>query len=134
MTDLVEKELSYKISGKCFKVHNALGRFLTEKQYCDALESEFLKEKINFLREPDLISENSITSLKIGRPDFVVEDRIILDLKAKKFITKDDYDQMMKYLSLTRKKLGLIVNFHSTYIKPKRVINYTLHSQHSHVS
>jgi len=55
--------------------------------------------------------------------DFCIENVILLELKSKKFITKDDYFQMMRYLKATGLKFGLIVNFRSTYLKPKRVIN-----------
>ncbi len=129
INELVEKDLSYKITGICFKVHNEHGRFLTEKQYCDALANELLNSGILFVREPSLDTSDRV--IKIGRPDFVIEEKIILDAKAKKFVTKEDYEQMMKYLTLTKKRLGLIVNFHNTYLRPKRVLNYKLpHSKH----
>ncbi len=124
MTRIIEKELSFLLTGICFKIHNRRGRFLTEKQYCDGFELELKSSKLNYQREP-LLKQGDIT---IGRPDFVIEDRIIMDFKAKKFITKADYNQMLKYLYLTNKELGLIVNFHSTYLKPKRVVNNRINS------
>lgn len=129
MKKLIEKDLSYKLTGICYRIHNELGRFLTEKQYSDAFADELVKENISFKREPYLKVDE--TTIKIGRPDFVIEDRIIVDLKAKKFITKEDYNQMQKYLSLMSKELGLIINFQSPFLKPKRVLNYKLHSEHS---
>ena len=127
MVELIEKELSYQLTGVCYKVHNRLGRFLTEKQYCDALVVELEKEGIAFTREELIVANPENYSLKIGRPDFIVEKRIVLDAKAKKFITKADYEQMLKYLYLTNIRLGLIVNFHSSYLKAKRVVNNKIH-------
>ena len=48
MKELVEEELSYRIAGICFSIHNDLGRFLTEKQYCDALATRLEKKKFLF--------------------------------------------------------------------------------------
>lgn len=124
MSEIVEKELSYKLTGICYRIHNNLSRFLTEKQYADAFEQELIKEGIAYERESDLSSSKTVANkLKVGRPDFVILDRVVVDLKAKKFITKADYSQMLKYLYLLDKRLGLIVNFHSTYLKPKRILN-----------
>ena len=64
-------------------------------------------------------------------PDFIVEEKIIVDFKAKKFVTKDDYFQMMRYLEFAHLPLGMIVNFRSTYLKPQRVINKEFHLNHS---
>lgn len=63
------------------------------------------------------------TSPKGNRVDLIIAHRILLDAKAKKFITKEDYNQMLRYLYASKLKLGLIVNFRSTFLKPKRVIN-----------
>jgi GxxExxY protein len=59
-------------------------------------------------------------------PDFIVNQLVIIDVKAKKFIIKEDYNQMQRYLNSINLKLGLIVNFRSTYLKSKRVINYKI--------
>ena len=56
-------------------------------------------------------------------PDFIIEDKIIIDLKAKTFITKEDYFQMKRYLVSYGKKLGLIINFRQRYLYPKRILS-----------
>ncbi|MBI4159653.1 GxxExxY protein [Candidatus Wolfebacteria bacterium] len=61
--------------------------------------------------------------------DFIIDDKIVVDLKAKPFITRDDYYQMQRYLRLENLKLGLIINFQSKYLRPKRILN----SQYSHI-
>mgnify|MGYP001607370465 CR=1 FL=1 len=120
---LAHPELSYKIAGVLFKVHNKLGRFCREIQYGDLLEVEFKNAGLAFEREKVLpiqdIGEKDVSN----KVDFCIENKVLLDLKAKKFITKEDYFQMLRYLKFSKLELGLIVNFHSTYLKPKRIIN-----------
>ena len=121
--ELLYPEISYEITGILFKVHNKLGRFCREIQYGDLLEIELKNSNLIFEREkiiPIKIINNENISNKV---DFYIENKILLDIKAKKFIDKDDYFQMMRYLKFSELKLGLIVNFRSTYLKPKRVIN-----------
>lgn len=121
--DLLYPELSYKITGVLFKVHNKLGRFCREKQYCDLLESELKEADLIFGREKILPMNCINEEDKSNKVDFCIENKILLEIKSKKFITKEDYFQTKRYLKASNFKLGLIVNFRSTYLKPKRVIN-----------
>jgi len=120
------RELSYEVCGLCFKVHNTLGRFRNERQYGDALETLLKDGKISYQRE--LILPSSFPGEKEirNRVDFVTEDKIILDLKAKPVITKEDYYQMQRYLVSHNKSLGIIVNFRLKYLAPKRVLRVDL--------
>ncbi len=113
-------DLSYKINGLCFNVHNELGRFCREKQYSDKFEEILKLNKISYKREYKI---NKLDFPEGNVVDYIIEDKIILDLKAKKFITKEDYYQMLRYLKAANLQLGLIINFRNTYLKPKRVIN-----------
>lgn len=119
---LIKAELTYKINGCCFRVHRALGRFCRERQYCDKLEVALKEANLNYLREYELIRliQNSPAG---NRVDFLIENSIILDVKAKKFITKEDYFQILRYLEAANLQLGMIVNFRNTYLKAKRIIN-----------
>lgn len=116
---IVEKELSYKLGGIFFKIQNNIGRFCRERQYADALEEELKKEKVNFQREEAI----KIAGRKSNFADFIVEGRIVVDLKAKPFLEKEDFRQMKRYLEISEKELGLIVNFRDKYLKPRRVLN-----------
>jgi len=111
---LIYPELSYFINGICFATHNELGRFAREKQYCDLIENKLKEVKTSYKRELKLSSGNII--------DFLIDDKIILEVKAKKLILKDDYYQLQRYLQRANKRLGLLVNFRNRYLKPWRVV------------
>ncbi len=112
---LIYPELSYLITGICFQVHNKLGRYCKELQYANELENEFKKMKPYYERE--------MTIPKTGnRIDFLIEDKIVLEIKAKNLIIKNDYYQTQRYLQALNKKLGLLINFRQRYLKPGRVI------------
>lgn len=119
--EIILKDLSYKITGICFKVHNELGRFCRERQYSDKLEELLKEEDVSYVREIEI--SDLTDSSKGNQADFIIESKIIIDLKAKKFITKEDYYQMLRYLKASNLELGLIVNFRNTFLKPKRVLN-----------
>ncbi len=114
-TKLIYPELSYVITGLCFDVHNSLGRFCREKQYCDAIESKLKELTIPYQREYTLKNTGN-------RVDFLIDDKIVLEVKAKLIIAKEDYYQLQRYLQVLDKKLGLILNFRNRYIKPVRTI------------
>lgn len=108
-------KLSYIITGICFEVHNELGKFSREKQYCDLIESKLKDKKIPYKRE-------YIVGKTGNRVDFLVNGEIVLEAKTKYFVTKDDYYQTQRYLQALNIKLGLLVNFRNSYIRPKRII------------
>ena len=56
-TELIYPELSYKITGILFEVHNALSRFCTERQFCDLIETKFKENNIDFVREKNINDE-----------------------------------------------------------------------------
>ena len=121
--NILYPELSYLIYGLCYKVHNELGRYRSEKQYADAFEEVLKKNVINYEREKALPSSFDGEKGRRNIPDFIIEDKIIVDFKAKRLITKEDYYQMRRYLASYKKELGLIINFREYYLKPKRVLN-----------
>ncbi len=134
--DIIEQQLSHKINGLCFQVFKKLGRFCRERQYQDALEDALRQAGIKYVREYEL-QKFDAQSPAGNRVDFLIEDRIILDCKAKAFITKEDYYQMQRYLRAVGLKLGLIVNFRQIFLKPKRVLDSSVPteevSHHSHL-
>ena len=121
---IIYRELSYRFTGVLFKVHKELGRFAREKQYGDYLEKELTQANIKYEREKNLPIQG-VDNQRTNIVDFSIDDKVLVDLKAKPFISKDDYYQMQRYLKSSGYKLGLLVNFRSRYLKPLRVINYS---------
>lgn len=123
MGKIIYPELSFKINGILFKTHNTLGRYCSEGQYSDFVEKLLKESKLKYEREK--ILPPIFDGEKAGRNkvDFLIENEIILEIKSKKIILKDDYYQIKRYLTVLNKKLGILVNFRSSYIYPKRVLN-----------
>ena len=118
MEKILYKDLSYRITGLLFKAHKELGRFKNEKQYGDYFEELLKKEPIPYKREYKI--DNRCIC------DFIIDGKIILEFKAKNFITKEDYYQAQRYLSALNLELGMIVNFRQYRLSPKRVLNSNL--------
>lgn len=120
---MVYPELSYQINGVLFQVHNKIGRYCNEKQVCDCIE-QYLKDN-NIQYERELVLSPHFNGEKNGRNriDFLIVDSIILEVKCKRFITKEDYYQTQRYLHSFNKKLAIIVNFRDERLKPRRVLN-----------
>ncbi len=123
MGKIIYPELSFKINGILFKTHNQLGRYCSENQYSDFVEKLLKESELKYEREKVL--PKTFEGEKEGRSkvDFLIDNMIVLELKSKKIITKDDYYQVKRYLTVLNKKLGILVNFRSSYIYPKRILN-----------
>ncbi len=112
---LIYPELSYLVTGICFAVHNHLGRFSREYRYCDAIKQRLKEASIPYERERRIGQSGN-------QLDFWFDGKLVLEVKAKRLITKEDFCQPQRYLQSTRKKLGLLVNFRNRYLKPIRII------------
>ncbi len=112
---VIYPELSYLITGILFAVHNELGQYAREKQYGDLLEKKFKEIKLPYKREVSIADSGNIL-------DFIVDSKIVLELKSVRMITRDNYRQIQNYLHQTGLQLGILVNFRSTYLKPNRIV------------
>lgn len=112
---IIYPELSYLIIGVCFKVHNEEGRYCREKQYGDLLERKLKECGIPYKRE--LVVGDSGNTV-----DFLIADKVVLELKAKASVNQEDYYQIQRYLQSLKIKLGLLVNFRDKYLRPKRIV------------
>ncbi|MDD4332507.1 MAG: GxxExxY protein [Patescibacteria group bacterium] len=120
---VVHKELSYKITGLLFKAHQDLGICRNEKQYADYFEELLKKEKIKYVREYKFEDKQYGQGNVRCICDFIIDDKIIIEFKAKNFITKEDYFQLKRYLVTLNLHLGILVNFRQYRLSPKRVLN-----------
>ncbi len=123
MGELIYKDLSYKIIGCVYKSFNELGFGYREKIYQRALAEEFKKERIHYKSESPakLIYNGKI----IGKYflDFVVEDKVILELKiANDFYTRD-IKQILGYLKAKNLRLGILIILNRKGIKYRRIVN-----------
>ena len=123
MTKIKFKEESYQIIGKCFEVHNNLGAGFLEIVYKDALEYEFRKANIPFQREKKyIVNYKGIILPHYFYADFVVFDKIILEIKAVSEISDIFIAQAINYLKVSENKLALIVNFGELKLNSKRIL------------
>lgn len=123
MDKVVHKNLSYVITGLFFKTHKELGRFRNERQYADYFEKLLINEKIKYQREYKFMDNKHGEKIARCVCDFIIDDKIILEFKAKSFITSEDYMQVKRYLITLNFQLGIIVNFRQYRLSPKRVLN-----------
>ena len=121
--NILHKELCFRINGVLYEVQNRLGRTSNERQYCELAELLFSQAQFKFEREKEIPFEFKEGKILGNKVDFYLEDLVLVDFKAKKNITKDDYFQMQRYLQASKLKLGMIVNFKKYPLEIKRVIN-----------
>ncbi len=123
MSDLIYPEESYEIIGCCMEVYNNLGRGFSEIVYKDALEYEIKKKSIIYEREKEFtIKYKDIILPHKFYCDFVLYDKIILEVKYSKIIMDEHIKQTLNYLAVSNFKLGLIVNFGENSFTSKRVV------------
>src|SRR3989344_3412133 len=123
MTKLIYPDLSYKIMGVLFKVHNQIGEVRQEKHYQKALEIELRNQKITFEREKKTIFKYEGEKIGDYFVDFVIDGKVLLELKAKDFYSSKDINQVISYLKNLGLRLGILVNFRSDKLRYKRIIN-----------
>jgi len=120
---LIYKEESYRIIGLCMEVHQELGHGFLEIVYKDALELLFKHNSIPYEREKqyNIMFRNVILPHKYFA-DFVVYDKIILEIKAGTGLVDEHIAQTLNYLKVSGNRLGLLVNFGRLQLETKRLI------------
>lgn len=98
MTKLLYPDLTYQIRGACFRVWEELGSAFKESAYQKALALELRKRELSF--EPEKIIKITYEGKEVGRykPDFVVEDKILIEVKVVPFLAKEHRLQFWRYL------------------------------------
>lgn len=118
-----ENKISYDIRGCAFKVHKTLGPGLFESVYEMALSFE-LRQLGYDVKNQSLIPvvyENIVMD-KGFRCDILVNDLVIVEVKSVENLTNLYYKQLLNYIKLANIKLGLLINFNTTYLKGKESI------------
>jgi GxxExxY protein len=123
---LHENEISERVIGAAIEVHKYFGPGLVEQIYEEALCHELSLRGIRFERQKFVPIHYK--GVKLGLPlrlDLIVEEKVIVDLKAKEEVTVLDRAKRLSYLRLSNLRLGLIINFHSMVLKDgiSRVVN-----------
>ena len=120
---ILHKELSYKLQGLFFDIRNDLGSGHKESIYQKAFEHTLIENKIAFKKEPPIkIYSTKKEYLGLYRPDFLIDDKIIIEFKAATFVTKQENARMYDYLRNSEYELAYLVNFASKRLYIKRFI------------
>ena len=118
-------QLSGQVVDAAFKVHKAMGPGLLESAYQECMEKELHNRKIPFARQPLLPlyyeGEQLDTTYRL---DFLIDECLVVELKCVEKLLPVHEAQLLTYLKLTGKHLGLLINFSSPLIKDgiKRII------------
>ena len=122
MTELLEKELVYKIVGCAISIHNKIGHGFREKTYEKAICVEFEDQNLSYSQQmsyPIYYKNNKIDEFI---PDLVVENKVIVEAKIVESIIDEHRGQLINYLRISGIKVGLIINFKHPKIQWERII------------
>lgn len=124
MEGLKYKDITEKIIGASFEVHKFLGNGFQEVIYQRALAYEFRKTDLEFSREieQDIYYKDLDEPIGTRRADFVVEGKILVELKALTKLEDVHIAQALNYLKAYRIEIGLLINFGSKSLEFKRLI------------
>lgn len=123
MADLVYPDLSYKIIGVAFKVFNKLGYGHQEKYFQRAMALEFNEENLRYIREKEI--KLNYNNRCIGKYflDFVVENKVLLELKVVPQFKHVHIKQALEYLNVVNSKLAILIYFTKDGARYRRIIN-----------
>jgi len=111
-------DISYKIIGCAYTIHSELGPGLLESTYETCLEYELLEKGFKVERQKPLPVIYKDIKLNAGyRIDLLIEDKIIIEIKSCEAIAPIHEAQLLTYLKLADKKLGLLINFNIKDLK-----------------
>ncbi len=131
LVDLLYKELSYVIQGIAFEIRKDFGSAHKEQIYQKAFEEALKNRNVPYQREGAIKVHSPRTGKFIGlyRPDFIIDEKIILELKAQTFLPRVEVNKIYDYLRTSDYELGYLINFASPNLYIKRVI-FTNNKKH----
>lgn len=121
--DLLYPELSYLIIGCAFDVYNSIGSGYHEKYYQRALIQAFTEKGIIFQTERGFPLRYKGEIIGKKRLDFIVDNKVVVELKKGNTFSKSHIDQILEYLRIHHLKLGILINFGSQGVLYKRIVN-----------
>jgi len=127
------KQEGYDLMGAAFEVYNELGYGMAEDIYQSALEIELTIRQIGFSAQAqlDVYFKDRLLNVKY-RPDLLVFDEIVVELKALKELCSDHEAQLFNYMRIARKRVGYLINFGTKHkLEWKRIILDDLHDRPS---
>ncbi len=121
-------EITYQIRGAAFRVHTKLGPGLLESVYVAALKYELEKRELKVQSQVGIPMIYEEIKLDLGfRLDLLVEEQVIVEIKSVEVLNEVHFKQLMTYLRLSNKQLGLLINFNTNRLEDKisikRIIN-----------
>ena len=123
MSDFLYEDDTYKIIGALIEVHKNLGKGFSEIVYKDAFEYELKRIDFSFEREKEyLVHYKDIILNHKFYADFVVLDKIIIEIKSTDALHEKHIAQCLNYLHVSGHRLAILVNFNKTSLEYKRII------------
>ncbi|REC43757.1 GxxExxY protein [Chryseobacterium pennipullorum] len=123
---MIENDISAIVFDAGIKIHRTLGIGLYENVYEKCLVYELKKRGLHVESQKNIdIEYEELKISKAFRVDLLIEDKVIIEIKAVQEINDYHFFQLLNYLRITNKNLGMILNFHSLLFKNgvKRVVN-----------
>ena len=121
---ILEADLCYRVVGTIYNVANKYGKGLKEQIYQKALAEELTTQDLKFEQHKRI----NIYSLETGKhlgvyvPDFLIENKIVIEIKSSDFTTKRDIEQQRSYLRASTYEIGYLVNFGTRKLDIRRSI------------
>lgn len=115
-------DLSQKIIGFALNVHKELGPGFLESIYEESLKVELAKKKLQFDAQKEIKIKYLDVEVGTHRLDLVVENKVIVELKAVKDFADIHFAQLRSYLKATGLKVGLLLNFAKPTLEIKRIV------------
>lgn len=123
---MTENEIAKIIVNTAFKIHKTLGPGLFESVYEEIMHYELTKQGLQVERQKAIPVHWDYLKMEIGfKADLIVNNKVIIELKSVDKLHPLNYKQLLTYLRLTGKRLGLLINFNEALIKDgiKRIVN-----------
>lgn len=124
MKELLYRDLTYKLRGSFFQIRNNYGPGQKESVYVNLIKEWLEINHISYEKEKSIKIYSNETGKIVGfyRPDIVVDEKIVIEVKSSKITRKQDEKQLYFYLRNSKYQIGFLVNFSTPKLYIKRII------------